>query len=177
MSLSEKFGALPVDHSVPDVLAPDLKLVFCGTALGRRSAEAKAYYANPSNFFWRTLHNTGLTPERIIAHDYPRLINYGIGLTDLCKAHYGNDAELPVDAYDTAALREKMIRYQPRILAFTSKTGASAFLGRPTGAITLGFQPETIGDTRLYVLPSPSGQARIFWDQSVWQALADAVKV
>ncbi len=172
----EKFGALPPDHCVPDVLAEGLRVVFCGTALGRASAEKRAYYANPGNFFWRTLLNTGIIPEPVKPQDYTRLLDFGIGLTDLCKAHYGNDAELPTEAFDIMALRDKIMRYQPRVLAFTSKTGASVFLQRPTGQIALGFQPETVGQTRVYVLPSPSGQARIFWDQSVWQALADAVR-
>jgi len=166
----DKFGL------VPDILAPGLKIVFCGTAMGRKSAEQKAYYANPGNFFWRTLHATGLTSERIKPHDYLRLLDHGLGATDLSKHHYGNDAELPPDAFDIAALRQKIETFRPRVLAFTSKTGASAFLGRPTGAITTGFQTETVGETRLCVLPSPSGQARIFWDETVWQALADAVK-
>lgn len=176
MPTLDKFGALPDAHLVPDVLQPGLKILFCGTAMGRKSAEQKAYYANPGNFFWRTLHATGLTPERIKPHDYRRLLDYGLGATDLSKAHYGNDVELPAGAFDVAALREKILSFQPRILAFTSKTGAAAFLERPTGSIPLGFQPETIGKTRLFVLPSPSGQARIFWNEGVWQVLADTVK-
>ena len=175
-SILGKFGALPETHLVPDILAPGLKIVFCGTALGRKSAEQKAYYANPGNFFWRTLHTTGLTPERIAPRDYLRLLDHGLGATDLSKHHYGNDAELPVDAFDIGALRQKIETFRPRVLAFTSKTGASAFLARPTGTIPLGFQAETVGETRLCVLPSPSGQARIFWDEGVWQTLADAVK-
>ncbi len=176
MPLLDKFGALPDSHLVPDVLVPNLKIVFCGTAMGRKSAEQKAYYANPGNFFWRTLHSTGLTPDLIKPQDYLRLLDHGLGATDLSKVHYGNDAELPADALNVEALKQKIERFRPRILAFTSKTGASAFLGRPTSTIPLGFQPETVGDTRLCVLPSPSGQARIFWDPQVWQALADAVK-
>jgi TDG/mug DNA glycosylase family protein len=104
------------------------------------------------------------------------VLDFGIGLTDLCKLHFGNDNELPSDALDVEALREKILRYQPRILAFTSKTGAATSLGRPTGTIPLGFQPETVGETRIYALSSPSGQARIFWDQQAWQDLADLVK-
>jgi TDG/mug DNA glycosylase family protein len=111
-----KFGSLPPGH-VPDLLEPGLKVVFCGTALGRNSAERQAYYANPGNFFWRTLHNTGLTPERIKPQDYACLLDYGIGLTDLSKAHFGNDNQLPPDALDAGALREKIARYQPKILA------------------------------------------------------------
>ena len=176
MPLLDKFGALPETHLVPDILAPGLKIVFCGTAMGRKSAEQKAYYANPGNFFWRTLHATGLTPEPIKPHDYLRLLDYGLGATDLSKHHYGNDAELPADAFDIAALGQKIETFRPRVLAFTSKTGASAFLGRPTATTPLGFQPETVGETRLCVLPSPSGQARIFWNETVWQDLADAVK-
>lgn len=175
MTVSGKFGALPPGH-VPDLLAPGLKLVFCGTALGRVSAERQAYYAHPGNFFWRTLHAVGLTPERLEPRDYPRLLDFGIGLTDLSKSHFGNDAELPGDAFDVAALRDKIEACQPGVLAFTSKTGAAAFLNRPTGRIVLGFQPETVGRTRIAVLPSPSGQARIFWDQQAWQDVADAVK-
>lgn len=176
MPALDKFGTLPDAHLVPDVLQTGLKVVFCGTAMGRKSAEQKAYYANPGNFFWRTLQATGLTPERIPPHDYLRLLDHGLGATDLSKAHYGNDAELPAGALDVAALRQKILTFKPGILAFTSKTGASAFLERPTGNIVLGFQPETVGETRLFVLPSPSGQARIFWDERVWQQLADAVK-
>ncbi len=170
-----KFGALPPGH-VPDLLAPGLKVVFCGTALGRVSAERQAYYAHAGNVFWRTLHAIGLTPEQFEPKDYPRLLAHGIGLTDLSKSHFGNDAELPPDAFDTEALCEKIARCQPKVLAFTSKTGASAFLGRPTGHLSLGPQSGAVGDTRLWVLPSPSGQARIFWNRQVWQDLANAVK-
>lgn len=176
MSLLPKFGTLPEEHCVPDVLTPGLKVVFCGTALGYKSAMQKAYYANPGNFFWRTLHNTGLIPEKIQPQEYARVLEHGIGLTDLCKRHFGNDNELPKDAWDAAALRAKIKKYQPTILAFTSKTGAATFLGKPTGKIPLGEQPERVGRTRIWVLPSPSGQARIFWNQQAWQDLADAVK-
>jgi TDG/mug DNA glycosylase family protein len=168
----DKSGPLPRSNWVPDLLAPDLRIVFCGTALGRLSAERKAYYANPGNFFWRTLHATGLTPKLIAPEDYAKLLSYGLGLTDLCKSHYGNDAQLPPGALDAAALRQKILLYQPRILAFTSKAGASVFLDRPTGAIPLGLQSETVKTTRIFVLPSPSGQARIFWNPEIWKALA-----
>ena len=151
-------------------------MVFCGTALGRVSAQKRAYYAHPGNLFWRTLHATGLTPIRLAPADWPRLVEWGIGLTDVCKAHFGNDAELPAGAFDAHALRAKIERHAPRILAFTSKTAAAAVLERPTGAVPLGAQPERIGATRLFVLPSPSGQARRYWDTAVWQSLADAVQ-
>lgn len=176
MTMLPQFGALPQAHHVPDLLAPGLRLVFCGTALGRKSAEARAYYANPTNLFWRTLHEIGLTSQRLLPSDYARLLEHGIGLTDLAKHHFGNDAELPGDAFDVPALREKVMRHRPEILAFTSKTAASALLGRPTGRIALGVQGERIGETRLFVLPSPSGSGRRYWDRAVWEELAALVK-
>jgi TDG/mug DNA glycosylase family protein len=170
--LLDKSGALPEAHCVPDMLAPGLCVVFCGTALGRISAQRRAYYANPGNFFWRTLYRVGLTPHQFAPEEYASLLPLGIGLTDLCKTAYGNDAELPEDAFDVAGLRAKILRYQPRLLAFTSKTGAAAVLECATGALAYGVQSERIGDTQLFVLPSPSGHARRYWREDVWQDLA-----
>ena len=154
---------------VPDVLEPGLRLVFCGTAPSRASAAARAYYAKPGNRFWPALHAAGFTPRRFQPADYPKLLELDIGLTDLCKGHSGNDDELPDGALDAAALREKLERLRPGAVAFTSKNAARAFLGRE---VDYGWQPERVGPTRLFVLPSPSGQATRFWDERPWRALA-----
>jgi TDG/mug DNA glycosylase family protein len=154
---------------VPDLLAAGLRLVFCGTAPSRASAVARAYYARPGNRFWPALHAAGFTPRRFRPAEYAQLLELGIGLTDLCKGHAGNDDELPGDALDGAALRRKLLRYQPEAVAFTSKNAARAFLVRD---VDYGWQPEKVGRTRLYVLPSPSGQATRFWDENWWIALA-----
>lgn len=103
--------------------------------------------------------------------EYAGLLALGIGLTDLCKAHCGNDDELPTDALDAQALRRKLRRYAPAILAFTSKNAARAFLGRE---VDYGWQPEREGTTRLMVLTSPSGQATRFWSLAPWRELARA---
>lgn len=157
------------DHVLPDVLQPGLALVFCGTAAGRRSAADRAYYAHPGNLFWRALHQSGLTPRRLLPAEFPQLPGYGIGLTDLAKRHFGNDNELPHDAFDAAALTAKILFYAPRVLAFTSKNGARAALGH---AVDYGLQPQRIGATQVFVLPSPSGQARGHWSIAPWLALA-----
>jgi TDG/mug DNA glycosylase family protein len=167
---------LPADHWVADLLAPGLRLVLCGTALGPESARQRAYYADPGNRFWPTLHAVGLTPERFRSTDYPRLLDLGIGLTDLCKHHYGTDARLPADAFDREGLRQRIAAVAPAILAFTSKEGAKRYFGRPTGRIAYGFQSERIGPTRIFVLPSPSGLARRYWTDAPWNALAAAVR-
>ena len=175
--LTARAGQLPPSHLVADILAPQLRAVFCGTAMGYRSARDQAYYANPGNYFWRTLHRTGLTPHQLAPQHYAEVLRYGIGLTDLCKAHYGQDVDLPADAFDAAALRAKVQHYQPQVLAFTSKTAAAAYLRTPSRLLAYGLQEPSIGRTRLYVLPSPSGQARPHWVETPWQQLADALRI
>jgi len=157
-------------HILPDLLQPGLALVFCGTAAGRRSAAERAYYAHPGNLFWRALFEAGLTPRLLVPPEFPLLLDYGIGLTDLAKHHSGNDDELPRAAFDAPALVAKIERHAPRLLAFTSKNAARAALGHAVG---YGLQGETIGSTRLFVLPSPSGQARGHWDTGPWLALSE----
>ena len=156
------------EYVLPDVLQPGLALVFCGTAAGKRSAAERAYYAHPGNLFWRTLFEAGLTPRRLTPAEFPLLPDFGIGLTDLAKRHSGNDSELPRDAFDVPALLAKIERHQPHLLAFTSKHAARAALGHAT---TYGLQAETIGKTQLFVLPSPSGQARGHWAAAPWLTL------
>ena len=96
---------------VPDLLAPGLDLVFCGTAPSPASFRARAYYANPGNAFWPTLHAVGLTPERLAPQRYPELLTLGIGLTDLNKTEYGSDHELSAHAMDATALHAKLRRF------------------------------------------------------------------
>jgi len=165
--------ALRSGHVLPDVLDDDLTIVFCGSAAGRASARAAAYFAGPGNRFWPTLHRVGLTPKEFAPHEFPDLPALGIGLTDMVKTVSGADHQLPRAADDAAALRRKIARHQPAWLAFVGKRAARAFLARP---VDYGTQPETIGATRLFVLPSPSGAARRWWDETWWQALAAEAK-
>lgn len=161
------------DHDVlPDLLQPGLALVLCGSAAGKRSAAERAYYAHPGNLFWRALQQARLTPRLLAPAEFPLLPRFGIGLTDLAKRHSGNDDELPPGAFDVAALRAKIERHAPRVIAFTSKHAGRAALGR---AVSHGLQDERFGATRVFVLPSPSGQARGHWDIGPWQALGELV--
>ncbi|WHZ20606.1 MAG: G/U mismatch-specific uracil DNA glycosylase [Rhodanobacteraceae bacterium] len=161
---------------LPDVLAPDLRVVFCGTAPGTRSARDGAYYAHPGNYFWRTLFETGLTPRPLAPPEFRQVLDFGIGLTDVAKHHFGSDAELPRDAFDAGALQRKLARYRPRILAFTSKNAARAGLDATSRDLDYGEQSLRIAHSRVFVLPSPSGQARGFWNVEPWRALAEAVQ-
>jgi double-stranded uracil-DNA glycosylase len=155
---------------VPDLLAPGLDLVFCGTALGPASFKARAYYANPGNSFWPTLHAVGLTPERFAPQRYPELLAWGIGLTDLNKTEVGSDHELTPAAMDAASLHAKIAKYRPAAIAFTSKNAASLALGIKVPAY--GRQVEPLEGAVAFVLASPSGRARSFWTIEPWREVA-----
>lgn len=158
------------NHVLPDVLESGLVVVFCGTAPSRRSAAEHAYYAHPGNMFWRALHTSGLTPRLLTPAEFRSLPEYGFGLTDLAKHNSGNDDQLPRDAFDVAALRDKIAHHAPRVVAFTSKHAARTVLGQAVG---YGLQDQRIANSDLFVLPSPSGQARRYWDLRPWQELAE----
>jgi double-stranded uracil-DNA glycosylase len=157
-------------HLVPDLLAPGLDLVFCGTAPSPASYKARAYYANPGNAFWATLHAVGLTPERFTPQRYPELLAWGIGLTDLNKTEYGSDHELSAGAMDARSLHAKLRKFQPAAIAFTSKHAASLGLGVKSPAY--GRQAEPLEGAAVFVLASPSGRARSFWTIEPWRAAA-----
>jgi TDG/mug DNA glycosylase family protein len=158
---------------LPDLLRPGLDLVICGTAAGAISAARGAYYANPGNRFWAILAETGLTPGRLQPGDYPRLLDLGIGLTDVCKTAFGQDDVLPLHGFDRERLAESLRQHRPALLAFNSKRAASAFLGRPTGRIPYGAAPPPApGLPPLFVLPSTSGLACRAWDATHWHTMA-----
>ncbi len=165
-------------HVLPDVLAPGLRIVFCGTAAGTESARRQAYYAHPQNRFWRALAEAGLTPRLLAPAEYRLMPSFGLGLTDLAKRASGMDRELPAGALGRAAqaeLREKIEAHGPGVLAFTSLTAGRRFLSRADAGF--GPQPERIGATAIWVLPSPSPTAGWNFDIAPWRALAAAAAV
>jgi TDG/mug DNA glycosylase family protein len=163
-------------HILPDRLAPDLKLWFVGTAAGPRSAAVGAYYAHPGNRFWRALHEARITPRLFNPHDYPDLLDLGLGLTDFCKTAWGVDASIPREQFDVKAFSRKVARLRPRALAFTSKTAAGLWLDCSTGRIAHGRQeaPQHVdaGPT-VFVLPSPSGLATSYWSIEPWREVSE----
>ena len=159
---------------LPDVLQDDLVLVFCGTAASRVSAREGAYYAKSSNAFWRALHETGMTPRRFSPSEFLQLLELRIGLTDVAKRASGSDSSLRRSDFRPDCLSEKIRRYRPQIVAFTSKAAWRAWRRLSAAdAVSYGWQSRSLGPTEFVVLPSPSGAARGYWDISHWQELAD----
>jgi double-stranded uracil-DNA glycosylase len=155
-----------------DAIRPGLRVVFCGTALGAVAARKRAYYAGPGNAFYETLWRVGLTPRRLQPAEYPELLDYGIGLTDICKTRSGSDQEVGRDAFDVQRLTALLTENRPGWIAFNGKNSASGALGNP---VDYGRQEERFAGVPAFVLPSTSGAARRYWDIAPWRELARVV--
>jgi len=158
---------------LPDVLEKNLRVIFCGTAAGKRSAERKAYYAHPTNRFWLTLFETELTPRLLKPEDFQEVLLFKIGLTDLCKSESGCDNSLSRNALKNNHIKQIIKQYTPKIIAFTSKKAAVEYLHDD---VKYGCISPNEGSTTLFVLPSPSAAARRYWDVSYWHQLAMLVR-
>lgn len=147
---------------LPDVLGPNLRVIFCGTAASNVSAKVQAYYAHPRNKFWSILSETRLTPRRLKPDEFKLMLGFGYGLTDVCKQASGTDSQIPkVTATQRAELHEKILRHQPAFLAFTSLEAGRRYCGY---RVALGPQTARIGPTRLHILPSTSPNAAWNWE-------------
>lgn len=164
-----------IDSAVPDVLGPGLRILFCGINPGRRSAAAGAHFANPRNDFWRLLHDAGLTPRRLEPGEQHALLELGYGLTNAAYRTTKGSSELRRADFEGSAERlEKVARdLRPAIVAFVGKAGyEGVFREKPA----LGLQERTLGDTRLFVLPStsPANAAVPYAERLRWfRALAE----
>ena len=145
--------ATPSD--VPDVLAPDLRIVFVGINPGRVSAEAAAHFANPRNDFWRLLHAARLTSRLYEPAEQFSLLDEGIGVTNAAYRTTPGSGDLRRADFAGSAERLEGIAcdLRPGWLAFVGKEAYRGAFGRRP---ELGLQGQTLGDTRLFVLPSTS---------------------
>ena len=141
--------------AVPDVLAPGLRIVFCGINPGFRSAAAGAHFANPRNDFWRLLHDTGVTPRLLAPEEQHTMLELGFGLTNAAYRTTRGSSDLRRGDFAGSAERlERIAReLRPRVIAFVGKAAYEGVFGeRPV----LGAQSRQLGETRLFVLPSTS---------------------
>jgi double-stranded uracil-DNA glycosylase len=141
--------------AVPDVLAPGLRVVFCGINPGRRSAAAGAHFANPRNDFWRLLRDARFTPRLLSPEEQHQLPALGFGLTNAAYRTTKGSGELRrADFVGAAARLERLAaELRPEWIAFVGKEGYRGTFGvRPE----LGVQERRLADTQLFVLPSTS---------------------
>jgi TDG/mug DNA glycosylase family protein len=160
-----------------DILKPNLKVVFCGTRVGNKSAEIHHYYANPQNQFWAVLKRVELIPSEFNPCDCWKLPEYGIGLTDLAKQSHGTDEHISGSELQVGVkpFREKIVKNSPKIVAFNGKRAAAQYFGCDSKDLSYGEQDGKIGNSTVFVLPSTSPRARKDWDESHWKKLADFI--
>ncbi|WP_126652978.1 mismatch-specific DNA-glycosylase [Chryseobacterium aureum] len=153
-----------------DVLQCNLDVVFCGTAKGTLSVMKGFYYAAKGNQFYHILHKAGFTSNLLIPAECYKINQYSIGLIDLVHNQHGNDNEIDETNYDVDTFSNKIKIFKPKIVAFNGKKAAAFALGYQgkTKHVNYGEQNQMIGESKLFVLPSTSGSARRFWDESHW---------
>ena len=162
-----------------DLIRPGLKLVICGTAAGDRSADLKLYYAGRGNKLYSILYATDLTTVQLSPGEFRKLLDFGIGLTDVNKTQHGSDDGLSRSHFDVIGFEQKILKYQPKFVCFNGKKAAAAVLySNPsrTWLVRYGLQDYQIGQTKLFAAPSTSGSANGEWDPAIWQELARLVK-
>ena len=158
---------------LPDLLKPNLKVVFCGTAAGRKSAEVGFYYAGPGNKFWKILFKTGLTSRLLMPSEFEKLVDWDIGLTDMVKDKSGMDNVLSSSDFKNNGLVEKIEEYSPRFLCFNGKKATKEFYGLSN--VEYGLQKKKVNQTRIFIAQSTSGAANGFWDINQWISLAKLI--
>lgn len=148
---------MPSSKTVPDLVAPGLRVLFCGINPGLMSAETGHHFAKPGNRFWTTLHGAGFTPRLFRPDEEAQLLPLGYGLTKFIHRATRSAAELTVEEYVAGGrrIRRMVRRYRPKVLASVGIEAHRRAFGQPDAKV--GLQAETIGDTVLWVLPNPSG--------------------
>jgi TDG/mug DNA glycosylase family protein len=143
--------------SVPDLIAKDLKVLFCGINPGLYSAAVRHHFARPGNRFWPTLDRAGFTPRQLSPFEERELLELGYGITNVVERGTAAADELTREELQNgvAALRRKIKRYRPRFFAILGIGAYRTGFNQPKAVI--GLQHETIGDTKIFVLPNPSG--------------------
>jgi double-stranded uracil-DNA glycosylase len=143
--------------TVPDVIAPGLKVLFCGINPGLYSGAMGFHFARPGNRFWPALQRSGFTPRLMNASEQWELLDYGLGITNVVERATAGAAELSGEemAAGGVRLREKVLLMKPRWLAVLGIGAYRTAFERKDAVI--GEQSGHLGDTRVWVLPNPSG--------------------
>ena len=139
------------------MIAPDLRVLFCGINPGLYSAATGNHFARPGNRFWPALHASGFTPRLYHPSEKALALRRGFGLTNLVDRATAAADELDRDEFVRGGRRlaAKVRRYRPRVVAFLGLGAYRHAFGRAKA--TLGRQPEALEGAEVWVLPSPSG--------------------
>ena len=156
-----------MSYLLPDILAENLTIIFCGINPGLKSAIDGHHFSGRSNRFWKALYGAGFTPQQIVPELDTTILQYGYGLTTAVARATTRADELSKHEFDAAIeeFRQKMEKYNPVYIAFLGKPAYAAFSGKKI--FNWGLQDETFCDAKVWILPNPSGLNRGFTLQAL----------
>ena len=145
------------ERTVPDVVAPGLRVLFCGINPGLYTAWAGHHFARPGNRFWPALHASGFTPRQLRPDEEQELLTLGLGVTNVVARATATAAELGRDELRQGGRRlvELAKRWGPTYVAVLGVTAYRAAFGEARAV--LGRQDRRLGPAGVWVLPNPSG--------------------
>ncbi|MGW0776717.1 G/U mismatch-specific DNA glycosylase [Streptomyces sp. NPDC002835] len=145
------------DRVIEDVVADGLSVLFCGINPGLMSGATGHHFARPGNRFWPVLHLSGFTPRQLKPSEQRELLSYGLGITNVVARTTARADEISDEEFREGGrlLAAKVARLAPRWLAVVGVTAYRTAFGERSARI--GPQERTIGGTRVWVLPNPSG--------------------
>jgi double-stranded uracil-DNA glycosylase len=146
-----------VEKTVHDVIAHDLRVLFCGINPGLYTAAVGHHFARPGNRFWPALYAAGFTDHLLSPFEERELLKSGYGITNVVQRATVSADQLTKEEIMAGGerLRTKVLRYRPRILAVLGLGAYRTAFNQPKALV--GRQEERIGDTVIWVLPNPSG--------------------
>jgi TDG/mug DNA glycosylase family protein len=144
-------------QELDDLIAPGLKVLFCGINPGLVSAETGHHFARPGNRFWPALHLAGFTPRQFLPDEQGELLGLGLGITNVVDRPSAKADELSKAEFLAGGekLVTKVLEYQPAWLAVVGVTAYRDAFGERKAV--MGRQERKIGRTQIWILPNPSG--------------------
>jgi double-stranded uracil-DNA glycosylase len=142
---------------LPDLIAPQLKVLFVGINPGLYSGAVGHHFARPGNRFWPVLHKAGFTERQFSPFEEQELLKHGYGITNIVSRTTAAASELSREELEKGGrgIKTKIRRYRPRVVAVLGLEAFRIAFGQPKARF--GPQDERIGLSKLWVLPNPSG--------------------
>lgn len=143
--------------TVRDVIAPNLRVLFCGINPGLYTAAVGHHFARPGNRFWPALYQAGFTERLLSPFEERELLKRGYGITNVVARATATADHLTKKEMIEGGKRlaTKVRRYQPQFLAVLGLGAYRAAFDSPRASV--GRQEQKIADTILWILPNPSG--------------------
>jgi double-stranded uracil-DNA glycosylase len=165
--------AAAAGRRVPDVLAPGLRVLFCGINPGLWSAAVGHHFARPGNRFWKALHRGGFTDRLLAPDEEPELLRRGLGITNLVDRATAGATDLTAEELRAGGRRlaAKVHSARPGVVAVLGVGAYRTAFARPRA--TVGTQPDPIGGAPVWVLPNPSGRAAHYQLPDLAEAFAE----